>query len=79
MTVVSNTGYHNGASDGAIGGALSASTQPVYIGCRNNNGVADLFCTAKIQAILICDNSAAFAAADIVAIAASPGGSMWNL
>jgi len=76
---VNQTGYRNGVLDGAIGNITIPLVNSIYIGCTNNFGVAALFTTSNIQAILICDDATAFAAPDITAIAALPAGSMHNL
>jgi hypothetical protein len=49
------TGYVNGVFDMGIGSSTGTATHPLYIGCRNNNGVADRFAGVHIQAIAIYD------------------------
>lgn len=79
IAVVGNQGYRDGVVDGpALGIWAGTSIAQIPIGCQYNAG-ADSFVTAEIQAVLICDDNTAFTAADITAIAASPGGSMQNL
>lgn len=52
LAIAGQSAYRNGVLDGAIP-ASTISAAAIYIGARNNNGVADVFRVCKIQAVAI--------------------------
>jgi hypothetical protein len=56
LGVAGNRGYRNGITEGGnIPGWAGSSFRQVFIGCRNNQGVADAFVTANIYAVVVYD------------------------
>lgn len=56
LAIAGNLAYRNGVDEGVTIGVWNAtSAAEVYLGCRNNNGTADNFTSAYVQAFYIYD------------------------
>jgi hypothetical protein len=78
LSIIGANGYRNGVLDGVIPGG-GIPPHPIFIGCSDGTGAPTLFAQVEIQAFILCDTPAAITAADRLAIAALPAGSMHNL
>lgn len=57
LGVSGNKGYVNGVEVGDLSGWSGTSTMPMYIGCRNSAGTANLFSTFYLQAAMVTTTS----------------------
>jgi len=55
LAVTPTNGYRDGVSDGLVLGLDDAVGEDIYLGCRNNDGVAAGFLGVKIQAFYVYD------------------------
>lgn len=70
LGIAGQQGYRDGVADGvAIGTSIGSYVQDLYIGSRNNIGVADRLCQCDIYAIAIYNS--ALTAAQMLAVSAA--------